>query len=86
MVSRNPRDRVEHISLTARDLAMSGDLEHDDVAYRTSGGEDWSIRLDLILAHLFNHQTHHRGQLHALVKEAGAEPPPLDLIYFLRES
>ncbi len=39
----------------------------------------------LTLGHVFNHQTHHRGQAHALVKETGAEPPPLDLIYFLRE-
>ena len=39
----------------------------------------------LTLGHVFNHQTHHRGQAHALLKEAGAEPPSLDIIYFLRE-
>ena len=38
-----------------------------------------------MLGHLFNHQTHHRGQVHALLSDAGADPPPLDLIYFLRE-
>jgi uncharacterized damage-inducible protein DinB len=41
-------------------------------------------RHDRILTHLFNHQTHHRGQAHALILEAGAEPPPLDYIYYLR--
>ncbi len=34
----------------------------------------------LIPATAFNHQTHHRGQVHAILKEAGAEPPGLDLI------
>ena len=37
-----------------------------------------------MLGHLFNHQTHHRGQVHALLSDAGADPPPLDLIYYLR--
>jgi len=39
------------------------------------------------LAHLFNHQTHHRGQAHALVTRfGGAEAgPTLDLLAFQRE-
>jgi uncharacterized damage-inducible protein DinB len=54
------------------------------VVYRTTGGERFSTELGQLLSHLFNHQTHHRGQLHALLKDAGAEPPVLDLIYFMR--
>lgn len=38
-----------------------------------------------MLATAFNHQTHHRGQVHALLKEAGAEPPALDIIVYLRD-
>ncbi|MBS0580349.1 MAG: damage-inducible protein DinB [Proteobacteria bacterium] len=39
-----------------------------------------------ILAHLFNHQTHHRGQVHAALTRLGvAEPPPLDLLILQRE-
>jgi uncharacterized damage-inducible protein DinB len=34
----------------------------------------------VILPTVFNHQTHHRGQVHAMLKEAGAAPPALDLI------
>jgi uncharacterized damage-inducible protein DinB len=51
----------------------------------TSKGEENTTPLRFVLAHIFNHQTHHRGQVHALVKEAGREPPPLDLVYYLRE-
>ena len=36
------------------------------------------------LSHFFNHQTHHRGHAHMILSVLGHEPPPLDLIYFLR--
>jgi uncharacterized damage-inducible protein DinB len=40
------------------------------------------------LAHFFNHQTHHRGQAHCLLTEAGGRDaaPSLDLIMFQRET
>jgi uncharacterized damage-inducible protein DinB len=38
------------------------------------------------LGHLFNHQTHHRGQAHTLLTIAGGRPaaPSLDLVLFQR--
>lgn len=36
-----------------------------------------------ILLTLFNHQTHHRGQIHALLTQSGVVPPPLDVIFYL---
>jgi uncharacterized damage-inducible protein DinB len=33
----------------------------------------------LLVAHMFNHQTHHRGQVHAMLTAAGARPEPTDL-------
>lgn len=33
----------------------------------------------LCATELFNHQTHHRGQVHAMLTAAGAEPGPTDL-------
>lgn len=37
-----------------------------------------------VLLHLFQHQVHHRGQAHALLSDAGLEPPQLDE-FFLEE-
>ena len=37
--------------------------------------------LGLALAHFFNHQTHHRGQVHAMLTAAGGKPDDTDLIY-----
>ena len=33
----------------------------------------------LLLAHFFNHQTHHRGQVTDLLMQTSIEPPVLDM-------
>lgn len=38
------------------------------------------------LAHLFNHQTHHRGQVHTLLTGLVGEAPSIDLLPFQRET
>lgn len=43
-----------------------------------------SQRLSPALDHLFNHQTHHRGQAHMILTVLGRPSVPLDLIYFQR--
>ena len=53
--------------------------------YRNMRGEAFTDPLFPPLTHFFNHQTHHRGQVHGLLSHAGLSPPELDLIYFLRE-
>jgi len=54
--------------------------------FKTTKGVPQQGVLRELLAHLFNHQTHHRGQAHtALSLLTGAEPPPLDLLLMLRE-
>lgn len=50
------------------------------VGWYPAGGSD---RIEkprtLCMAHLFNHQTHHRGQIHGMLTAAGASPEPTDL-------
>jgi len=43
-----------------------------------------SQRLAPVLAHFFNHQTHHRGQAHMILTVLGRPSLQLDLIYFQR--
>ncbi len=58
------------------------DLERT-VEYVNTRGEAKALELSVILAHLFNHQTHHRGHSATLLRQLGvAEPPALDLLYF----
>jgi uncharacterized damage-inducible protein DinB len=54
--------------------------------YRTLNGTPQRQRRREILAHLFNHETHHRGQAHAILTILGvSEPEPLDLLLMQRE-
>jgi len=50
----------------------------------TDRGEDGVVqeRIDDLLAHLFQHQIHHRGQAHAMLAGTAVAPPQLDE-YFL---
>jgi len=53
--------------------------------YKNMAGEPRSQPLLPVLAHLFNHHAHHRGQAHAMLAGTRVAPPPLDLVYFLGE-
>lgn len=55
-----------------------------ELVYRSSSGAAFRTPLGIVLTHLFNHQTHHRGQLHDMLSQAGTAPPSLDLIAFQR--
>ncbi|MEO1291298.1 MAG: DinB family protein [Pseudomonadota bacterium] len=55
--------------------ALKGDLEW---VSQTSGRHTVKPRWECV-AHFFNHQTHHRGQVHAMLTAAGAVPGDTDL-------
>ncbi len=57
------------------------------IRYRTiTNPTDVEQPLAPALLHMFNHQTHHRGQVHALLTGLGRSAPSLDLPYFMRET
>lgn len=55
------------------------------VTYTNMAGQSHTRRLDHLLPHIFNHQTHHRGQAHDQLSQTNVAPPPLDLLYYLIE-
>jgi len=54
--------------------------------YMNSRGERFQTPLRQVFGHLFNHQAHHRGQVHDMLSQTPVPPPPLDLIIFLRQA
>lgn len=52
-------------------------------AYVDTEGRRREFPLALQLAHAFNHATHHRGQITAVITRLGAESPVLDLPVYL---
>ena len=55
------------------------------IGYATTSGVAQNQPLWQVLAHLFNHQTHHRGQAHAALTRLAATAPALDLLLMQRE-
>ena len=78
----------------AEDARISGwvdGLTETDLAgtftYRTiTRPADVTQRLGPAVAHFFNHQTHHRGQAHAILTGFGRDASSFDLIAFQRET
>jgi uncharacterized damage-inducible protein DinB len=74
----------------ARIVALMDGLDEarlaEDLHFTATTGTAHVLPLRIALAAVFNHQTHHRGQVHALLNEAGAEPPALDIpVYWAAE-
>ena len=70
---------------------VSGLKESDlskPVTFRRMGGEEVTDTVEDMLATLFNHQTHHRGQIHTMLTQSGlsnSEMPDLDVVVYLRK-
>jgi uncharacterized damage-inducible protein DinB len=56
------------------------------VAYRTLAGKESTDPLGLLIRHVVNHSTYHRGQLAAQLRGLGQTPPGTDLVRYHRES
>ena len=52
-----------------------------DVAFKTISGDPHAMVWSVIMQHFFNHQMHHRGQVHDMLCQTEAEALPLDLLY-----
>jgi uncharacterized damage-inducible protein DinB len=61
----------------------AGFLERS-LRYVNNSGGDSADPVVVILPHFFNHQTHHRAQVHTLLSQLGRDPPVLDLHRVLR--
>lgn len=61
-------------------------LDYDTILHYTpvTRPEPMSQPLHEALAHFFNHQTHHRGQCHQMLRAAGQDAFSLDLVDFQR--
>ena len=55
-----------------------------NIRYRNNAGNIHSDPVELLIAHFFNHQTHHRGQIHDMLTQTSVDPPSLDMHRILR--
>jgi uncharacterized damage-inducible protein DinB len=81
---RAARDAEDHRIVGFVDGLDEGRLAGTIKYRRVSSPEKIEQSLAPALAHWFNHQTHHRGQVHALLTGLLGHAPELDLLYFQR--
>ena len=76
--------RVRRADMDAGLEAWAAKLDPDWLAgdvswYSGAAKRDMHSKRDRLVVHLFNHQTHHRGQAHALITAAGETTGDTDI-------
>lgn len=59
----------------------SVDLSGDFTWYSGASGKEITRPMAKVVTHFFNHQTHHRGQVHAMLTATGSKAPVSDLAF-----
>ena len=65
--------------ITWADELSDADLARDLTYVSVIANRQSTKPMGLLVAHMFNHQTHHRGQAHALLTSFGLSPEDTDL-------
>lgn len=86
----DPYERIEALS-AAQDVSDLGlidfcaSLSESDFTHQVDtlreGGVIWRETIGDLLLHLFQHQIHHRGQVHDMLSATPVAPPQLDEFY-----
>jgi uncharacterized damage-inducible protein DinB len=58
---------------------VDGDFLNRTIRYTNSQGKDYVETVPVAVLHFFNHQTHHRGQVHIMLSQTEVKPPSLDM-------
>jgi uncharacterized damage-inducible protein DinB len=58
---------------------LDGTFWNRSFAYTNNQGKDYVESAHVACSHLFNHQTHHRGQIHVMLSQTQLAPPSFDL-------
>ncbi len=80
---RTEDDRIANWVASLDDRALADTFTYAPI---TEPSRSTTQPLAPALTHMFNHQTHHRGQAHAILTRLTGDAPSLDMIYFQRET
>ena len=62
---------------------LSEESINKEITYKSFETSKNTYTINTILITLFNHQTHHRGQIHNMLSQAGIKPPQIDIPDFI---
>ena len=64
--------------------SLSEESIHKEITYKGFETGNTTYTINMILITLFNHQTHHRGQIHNMLSQADIKPPQIDIPDFVK--
>ncbi|MEP3345216.1 MAG: DinB family protein [Litoreibacter sp.] len=73
--------RITRWAAGLRQLDLVGPLTYRSVVAE----REFSKPMEMCVTHFFNHQTHHRGQIHAMLSQAGQSIGDTDLVFMGEE-
>ena len=76
---KSERTRFDRIIIDWADAVEPSWLAADMTYYSFATKSDWTRPRWMLVTHMFNHQTHHRGQVHSMLTQAGGRPGDTDL-------
>ncbi|MGA2769381.1 MAG: DinB family protein [Bryobacteraceae bacterium] len=68
------REMREHVA------GLSDEALECPATYVNTRGQTWTYPLWRMILHLLQHQSYHRGQVTALLRQLGAQPPKVDFL------
>ncbi len=71
--------QAEDARIEAFAAGLTPEFLAGSIAYVNNAGLSFEDSAEMLVAHLFNHQTHHRGQIHDMLSQTEVPPPSLDL-------
>ncbi len=63
---------------------LTDETLHADTTYKDIAGNSYQNPLGLLMQHVVNHATLHRGQVVAMIRQLGIKPPATDFLFFFR--
>jgi uncharacterized damage-inducible protein DinB len=76
---KSERSRFDRKIVDWADTVEADWLAAEQTYYSAATKREWTRPRWMLVTHMFNHQTHHRGQVHCLLTQAGGKPSDTDL-------
>jgi uncharacterized damage-inducible protein DinB len=78
-ILRAERDKTDAQILAWAAAMTEAGIEGDLTWFSGAANREITLPRWVLITHFFNHQTHHRGQVHAMLTAAGAKPDDTDI-------
>ncbi|MBS1811627.1 MAG: DinB family protein [Acidobacteria bacterium] len=65
--------------------SLTEETLHAGWTYKDIAGNEYTNPLVLLMQHVVNHATLHRGQVVAMIRQLGVKPPATDFLFFFRK-